>query len=176
MGGPSEHTRCPVQGDCSWAGAGSHCGPGAEGQRCHPVQRAAVFQPDSCPTRLGRARGGSRYLAAEPRSGLLSATWPKSKGTRNWDFMILPSNWKDPFEPMHVFLIKPNCETNTTTTLLLLLFPLSFLPLSPPPPRTTEPSSHMVVDHMGRARKGTPSPLAQGGRVQGVPSQPTPHQ
>lgn len=68
--------------------------------------------------------------------------------------MILPSSWEDKFEPVHVFQIKPSCETNT---------------IPPPPPRTTAAFKHMAVDLMGSAGQGT---TLSPGSARKIPSGP----
>lgn len=73
--------------------------------------------------------------------------------------MILPSSWEDKFEPVHVFQIKPSCETNT---------------IPPPPPRTAQPPSHMAVGLMGSAGKGTTLCPGSGREIPRGPSRPTP--
>lgn len=90
-----------------------------------------------------RGRGGGDSSQLGQAQACLSATLPQSRDTRNCDSGILPTSWKDTFEPIHVFQIKPSGETNTIT---------------PPPPRTMRPLSHMAVDLTGSAGKGTARP------------------
>lgn len=130
-------------------------GTGMPGQ-CHPVQRA-VSEPDSCPARWGRARRGGRYPPRWFKLRAASLPHGLNQKTQELGFCDLALKPEDKLEPVHVFQIKPGCETNT---------------IPPPPPRTTQPSSHMAVDLMGSAGKGAALSPGSGRNSEGSPLGP----
>lgn len=119
---PLSITQCPVQGDCS-VGWGRQPLPG-QGHRDNDAILSKGQYPSQTPVLPGGGGPGEEVdtLPVGPRSGLTFCHIAQIKRHKSYNFVILPPSWEDKFEPIHVFQIKPNCETNT---------------IPHPPPRTS---------------------------------------